>query len=37
MADFIEKEVHDAFMQMENNKASGPDGFPADCYQKNWD
>jgi hypothetical protein len=24
-------------MQMEKNKASGPDGFPAEFYQKFWD
>jgi hypothetical protein len=31
-ADFSEKEVHDAIMQMEKNKAPGPDGFPAEFY-----
>jgi hypothetical protein len=28
-ADFNEKVVHDAIMQMEKNKAPGPDGFPT--------
>jgi hypothetical protein len=27
------KEVYDAIMQMENNKAPGPDGFSAEFYQ----
>ena len=36
-ADFNEKEVHDAIMQMEKNKAPGPDGFPAEFYQRFWD
>jgi hypothetical protein len=36
-ADFSEKEVQDAIMQMEKNKPPGPDGFPAKFYQKNWD
>jgi hypothetical protein len=31
--DFSEKEVFDAIMQMEKNKAPGPDGFPAEFYQ----
>ena len=35
-ADFTEKEVHDAVMQMKKNKALGPDGFPADFFQKLW-
>jgi hypothetical protein len=37
IADFSEKEVQDAITQMEKNKAPGPDGFPAEFYQKNWD
>jgi hypothetical protein len=36
-ADFSEKEVHDTIMQMEKNKASGPDDFPAEFYQKFWE
>jgi mannosylglycoprotein endo-beta-mannosidase len=35
-ADFTEQEVYDAIMQMENNKAPGPDGFPAEFYQTLW-
>ena len=35
-ASFTEKEVHEAIMQMEKNKAPGPDGFPAEFYQKCW-
>jgi hypothetical protein len=34
--DFSKKEVHDAIMQMEKNKAPGPDGFPAEIYQIFW-
>jgi hypothetical protein len=30
--DFSEKEVFDAIMQMEKNKAPGPDGFLAEFY-----
>jgi hypothetical protein len=36
-ADFNEKEVRDAIMQMEKNKAPGPDGFPAEFYQRFWE
>jgi hypothetical protein len=36
-ADFTEKEVLHAISQMKLNKAPGPDGFPAEFYQKNWD
>jgi hypothetical protein len=35
-ADFIEKEVYDAVMQMKKNKAPGPDGFPAEFYLIYW-
>jgi hypothetical protein len=34
---FYENEVHDAIMQMEKNKAPGPDGFPAEFYQRCWE
>ena len=34
IAKFSEKEVHDAIMQMEKNKAPGPDGFPAEFFQR---
>jgi hypothetical protein len=30
IAEFTYKEVHDAIMQMEKNKAPGPDGFPME-------
>ena len=36
VAPFSEKEVFDAIMQMKNNKAPGPDGFPAEFYKKCW-
>jgi hypothetical protein len=36
-ADFTEKEVHEAILQMEKNKVPGPDGFPAEFYQIFWD
>jgi hypothetical protein len=35
--DFPENEVHDAIMQMEKNKTSGPDGFLTEFYQRFWD
>jgi hypothetical protein len=34
---FSEQEVLHAITQMEKNKALGPDGFPAEFYQKFWD
>ena len=34
---FTEKEVFEAISQMEHNKALGPDGFPAEFYQRFWD
>jgi mannosylglycoprotein endo-beta-mannosidase len=36
-APFTETEVFEAISQMELNKAPGPDGFPAEFYQKNWE
>jgi exonuclease III len=36
-AEFSEKEVLDAINSMEHNKAPGPDGFPAEFYQRFWD
>jgi hypothetical protein len=35
-ADFSNKEVLQAISQMKPNKALGPDGFPAEFYQKFW-
>jgi hypothetical protein len=34
---FTEDEVKEAVMQMERNKAPGPDGLPAEFYQIFWD
>jgi mannosylglycoprotein endo-beta-mannosidase len=36
-APYSEEEVKKAVFQMEHNKAPGPDGFPAEFYQKFWD
>ena len=36
-SEFTEAEVREAIFQMEHNKASGPDGFPAEFYQAFWD
>jgi hypothetical protein len=36
-ADFIVKEVYEAILNMEKNKAPGPDGFPAEFYQTFWE
>ena len=33
-APFTEKEIKEAVFQMAHNKAPGPDGFPAEFYQK---
>jgi hypothetical protein len=33
---FIEEETFEAISNMEHNKAPGPDGFPAELYQKFW-
>ena len=35
-SNFSEKEVLEAISQMEHNKAPGPDGFPAEFYQRFW-
>ena len=35
VAPFTEKEVFDA-IALKNNKAPGPDGFPAEFYKKCW-
>jgi hypothetical protein len=32
----MEDEVFEAISNMEHNKAAGPDGFPAEFYQKFW-
>jgi hypothetical protein len=32
--EFNKNEIHDAIMQMELNKSPGPDGFPAEFFQK---
>ena len=34
--EFTDAEVLEAIQQMEHNKAPGPDGFPAEFYQKFW-
>jgi hypothetical protein len=36
IANFTENEVREAIYQMENNKAPGPHGFPAEFYQVFW-
>jgi hypothetical protein len=33
---FTEKEVKEAIFEMKHNKAPGPDGFPAEFYQRFW-
>ena len=35
-APFSKKDVFEAISQMKNNKAPGPDGFPAEFYKKCW-
>jgi len=32
----IEKELHSALKSMQNNKAPGPGGFPAEFYEHFW-
>jgi hypothetical protein len=34
---FTEKEVKEAIFEMKPNKASGPDGFPTEFYQRFWE
>jgi hypothetical protein len=34
--DFTVEEVCEAIMNMEKNKAPGPDGFPTEFYQTFW-
>jgi hypothetical protein len=34
---FSKEEIKGAIMQIERNKAFGPDGFPSESYQKIWD
>jgi hypothetical protein len=36
-APFSEEEVKIAIFDMEHNKAPGPDGFLAECYQFFWE
>jgi hypothetical protein len=36
-SNFTEEEVFQAITQMEHNKSPGPDGFPAEFYQRFWD
>jgi hypothetical protein len=36
-ADFTEKEVFEAIMQMKKNKAPGPDEFLAEFHQSFWE
>jgi hypothetical protein len=36
-APFTEEEIRKSVFQMEHNKALGPDGFPAELYQKFWE
>jgi hypothetical protein len=34
---FSLEEIKDVIVQMEKNKAAGPDGFPIEFYQHCWD
>ncbi|WVZ90234.1 hypothetical protein U9M48_036551 [Paspalum notatum var. saurae] len=35
-AEFSESEIKEAIFSMKHNKAPGPDGFPAEFYQRFW-
>jgi hypothetical protein len=37
MAMYSKEEVRKTTFQMEHNKATDPDGFPAEFYQTFWD
>ena len=37
IAPFTEEEIKKSIFQMENNKAPGPDGFPAEFYENFWE
>jgi mannosylglycoprotein endo-beta-mannosidase len=37
ISEFTEDEVFEAISQMEQNKAPGPDGFPAEFYKQFWE
>jgi hypothetical protein len=37
IAPLTEEEVFEPISRMEHNKAPGPDGFPAEFYQKIWE
>jgi hypothetical protein len=37
IADFTVEEVYEAILNMEKNKAPGPDGFLAEFYQTFWE
>jgi hypothetical protein len=34
---FSQEEIHNAVMSLAKNKASGPDGLPAELIQMNWE
>ena len=36
-AEFSESEIKEAIFSMKHNKAPGPDGFPAEFYQRFWE
>jgi hypothetical protein len=35
--DFTESEINEAIFSIKLNKAPGPDGFPAEFYQRFWE